>query len=261
MSARNWLKQVEGELRRRKLPRQEVARLTAELADHLDDVMEAGSACDRMSQRRAAEISDPLFSLTEEHATMDASVAENLGSPAAIADTAVREFHRRQHLLSRSRLAAFCTFVLLPLPAVCLAWLASLAALALLGFVVDQFDTSDTIAPREVTAAEVLIAHLTFTLLLIAPPAGVAALFGRIARKSAHVWGWGLAACLLVALGAAHGSVQLTFSEMPGKSQLMFGVGFGQSLLQLRILGQCIIPLATGILALRRSARYCSVYR
>jgi hypothetical protein len=35
---------------------------------------------------------------------------------AEIADTAVREFHRRKNLLSRSWLAAFGTFALLPLP-------------------------------------------------------------------------------------------------------------------------------------------------
>ncbi len=254
MSARNWLEKVEEELLRRKLPRREIARLTAELADHLEDARGARAASCRTRDRRTAEISGPLFSLTEEHMSMDASVAESLGSPTDIADTAVREFHRRKHLLSRSRLAAFCTFVLLPVPAVLLAWVATFAALISLGYVLSWLDVPDPTESRDVTAAEVLITHLVLMLILIGSPAGVAALYGRLARRSAHVWGWGLVACLLVALGTAHGNIQATFSELPGKSELMFGIGFGQNLLRLRVLGQCVIPLATGLLVLRRSA-------
>jgi hypothetical protein len=254
MSGRNWLEQVEDELLRRKLPRPEVARLTAELADHFDDVMEARCAPDTMFERQTARFTDPLCSLTEERMSMEASVAESLGSPAAIADTAVREFQRRRHLLSRSRLAAFCTFVLLPLPAVVLAWAATFTGLVALGYFLNWLDVPDPTELRDVTAVEVLVTHLILVVVLIAPPAGIAALFGRLARKSGHVWGWGLAACLLVALGTAHGNIQATYSELPGKSELLFGLGFGINLLQMTKLGQFAVPLATGVLVLRRSA-------
>src|SRR4029077_1032131 len=113
----------------------------------------------------------------------EASVAESLGSPAEIAETAVREFRRRRNLLSRSRLAAFCTFVLLPLPALCLAWIASLAGLVLLGEILNLLGEilnwlgiPDRSAEHEVTGLQVFLTWLVLIGILVVPAAGVAAL-------------------------------------------------------------------------------------
>jgi hypothetical protein len=62
-SKSTWLECVEAELLGRKLPRQEVARLVAELADHLSD------------------------SLKEEPMSTEAIAVNCLGSPGEIADT------------------------------------------------------------------------------------------------------------------------------------------------------------------------------
>jgi hypothetical protein len=222
MSGRRWLESVERELSRSKLPRQEVARLVAELADHLADVMESRSAAGTCPARGKAGVVSLTY-LTEEDMSMDASVVESLGSPAEIAETAVREFRRRRNLLSRSRLAAFCTFVLLPLPALCLAWSTVVAGLMLLGEILDGAGLPDASEWGEVTGGEIILVYLVMYLILLVPAAGVAALFGRLARKTALHWRWGIVACLLVAMGTGLMRVQATFSDSPGKNMIMFG--------------------------------------
>jgi hypothetical protein len=249
MSGRLWLENVERELSRGRLPRQEVARLVAELSDHLADVMESRSATGPGPVCQAASaVSSP--DLTEENMSMEARVVESLGSPAAIAETAVREFRRRRNPLSRSRLAAFCTFVLLPLPALCLAWTATFAGLALVGEVLDRVGVTDPSANHEVTGLYLFLGTLLLNCVVLAPAAGVAALFGRLARKTARRWRWGLAACLLVALGTALVTTDATFSELPGESTITFGLGIDT--LRFSALGQFLIPLAVGLLVLRR---------
>ena len=236
MSARLWLENVERELKSSKLPRCEIARLVAELSDHVADAM------------------SPLAHLTEENMQMETSVAETLGSPAEIAETAVREFRRRRNILSRSRLAAFCTFVVLPVPALCLAWATSFAALFLVGEVVSWLDVPDPLRD-EMKAAEVFAVYTVITCLLVAPAAGMAAFFGRLAGRTQHHWRWGLVACLLVAMGTGLIFCQATFSEFAEKSMVMFGLGIGKAFLPLSALGQFLIPLATGLLVLQRNTR------
>jgi hypothetical protein len=255
MSGRRWLESVERELSRSRLPRQEVARLVAELADHLADVMESRSAAATCAARGKAGVPF-LTHVTEKNMSMDASVVESLGSPAEITETAVREFHRRRNLLSRSRLAAFCTFVLLPLPALCLAWTAAMAGLMLFGEVLDGTAAPDALELGEVTGWEIFLLYLETYVILLAPAAGVAALFGRLARKTALHWRWGIAACLLVALGTGFVTVKATFSDSPEKSMVMFGVGIGRNLMPVSGLGQFLIPLATGVLVLRRQTQH-----
>jgi hypothetical protein len=255
MSGRLWLEAVERELCRRRLPRQEVARLVAELSDHLADAMDSRPPSGVLPARDAASV-DPLFNLTEEHMSMDASVAECLGSPAEIAEAAVHEFRRRRNLLSRSWLAAFCTFVLLPLPALLLGWMATLHVM---GEICEWFGAGE--GPiREITPSWVFVVHLLLAVLVVAPAATLSAVFGRLARKTGHCWRWGLAACLLVALATALVTTTATFSEKPGKSQIMFSVPvsgsvrFWKSLIQPDHVAQFLLPLGTGVLILRRSA-------
>lgn len=235
MSARLWLDNVERELSRSKLPRREISRLLAELSDHFADAM------------------SPLVHLEEENLRMEASIVETLGSPAEIAQTAVREFRRRRNLLSRSPLAAFCAFVLLPLPVLCLIWTASLAAMLLLSATISWFGVLDS-PVQDVTAGEVFGFYVLFICLLVAPAAGVAALFGRLARKTDNCWRWGLAACLVVALGTGIVFCQASFSDLPGKSMVMFGLRLSRASVSWSAVGQFLIPLATGLLVLRRTA-------
>jgi hypothetical protein len=253
MPNRQWLDEFQSELLRRKLPRREVARLVAELSDHLTDMKESRNASGRTPE--AATVNGlPSPPLQENHMSMEANVAEYLGSPADVAESARREYHRRQSLLSRSRLAAFCTFVLLPLPALCLAWGVSFAAAYAFGNVLKKF-MPDPSAHTVVTETHAVVGQLLLLGILLLPAAFVAVLFGRLARRTAHRWGWGLAACLLVALGTMSGTFKLTYGDTPGKNQVFFGVGIGKSILHLNHFGQFLIPLATGVLVLRRSSR------
>ena len=89
--AASWLERVESELRNRRLPRREVARLVAELTDHLSDLAEFQGKSSLPPAART-RVFPHLPSLKEEPMSMEANAIECLGSPAAIADTAVREF-------------------------------------------------------------------------------------------------------------------------------------------------------------------------
>jgi hypothetical protein len=261
MSGRLWLEAVERELFRRRLPRQEVARLVAELSDHLADAMDSRSAAGPSPAQDAANM-DSLLNFTEEHMSKVVSAAECLGSPAEIAETAVQEFRRRRTLLSRSWLAAFCTFVLLPLPALLVGWLAAFQAVRLLCYSCEWFRSGDG-PVREITPSWVLGVNVLLVILVVAPATTLAALFGRLAQKTAHRWWWGLAACFLVALATPVATTTATFSESPGKDQIRFYVPlygsaqhwrslYWKSLAQPTQLGQFLLPLGVGVLILRR---------
>jgi hypothetical protein len=253
MSDINWLEQVEQELSRRRLPRQEVARLIAELGDHLMDRAESCGAAQGSTGGPQTLFSSSSF--TEKNMSMDASVIENLGSPEQIADVAVREYRRRKNLLSRSRLAAFCTFVIMPLPALCLLWALVILALVQFG---EWVDVDPNLGDCEVTPGVVLATHAASLLLLLVPAIGLAAFYGRIARRTGRSWLWGLPACLLVAVGAGLVNYKLTFSDAPGKSMMMFGIGWPVPKLQIE---QFLLPLSIGSLVLLRSARIASCRR
>jgi hypothetical protein len=258
-----WLECIEKELRSRKLPQQEVARLVAELADHLCDL--AGSQGEFSPQPTAGTHLAPLPTIfKDEPMSTEANAIECLGNPAEIADTAVREFRRRKNLFSRSRLAAFVTFVLLPLPLLAFAWLASMTAIsASLECVYAALEWSGQIprAPDDLletwfdnaTQFEVIAVHLFLIAVLTVPAVGVAALYGRLARRTTSRWLWGLTACTLVGLGFGAAQYDLKISDQPGKSQLLFMVGIGRQPLR-----QCcysVLPMCIGVLVLRRSGR------
>jgi hypothetical protein len=214
-SLKNWLERVEIELRGRKLPRQEVARLVAELADHLSDLADSQGNLSLPPAARSL-VTSPPPSLKEEPMSMEANAVECLGSPAEIADTAVREFRKRKNLLSRSPLAAFGTFVLLPLPLLVAAWLACMvvtevsletlhAGLEWSGAIpaspadTAEADPADYLALRlrEGSQFEIIAVHLVLIALLSVPAMGVAVLYGRLARRTPRRWLWGLTACAI----------------------------------------------------------------
>jgi len=197
----------------------------------------------------------------------DANVVECLGSPEEIADIAVREFRRRQNLLSRSRLAAFLTFAVLPIPALCLAWITAFAFLLGIGECLECL-TAD-LEPRDLPANyEVLLVHGFALAIWLLPAVGLAALFVRLARRTGRLRRWGTTACLLVALGTGASHYQLTFSDIPEKSQLIFGFGwhfpasdhalsgFGWPAGQL---SSFLLPLLVGLLVMYRTVRRSEV--
>jgi len=251
MSARQWLEQIERELIRRRLPRHEVVRLVAELSDHLDDVLswENRAGVGPAAGGRGG-LSPPV--LMEEPMSMSAHVVESLGSPAEIAESAVREF-RRRNLLNRSRLAAFATFVLAPVPLVIASWAIVLSLLMLIGSLIpDEVIASEK--PRTVTAVEVIGVNAFVLAVVITPPIVVAAFYGRLARRTAHGWRWGIAACVLVGIASGLTNYNCTFSEEPQKSQIMCGVNVGMRIGFAQI-AQFAIPLACGLIVLRRSVK------
>jgi F0F1-type ATP synthase assembly protein I len=250
-----WLSELQRELSRRKLPRREIARLVAELSDHLADMMESQQASGRTPEAAAVSYL-PSDSLKEDHMSKDANVTERLGSPSLVAESALREYRQRSSVLSRSRLAAFCTFVLSPLPALCLAWIVSMTAIVALGsvwkvFIPDPTDRSQITPQLEAIGEAIVIAYVMVPAIL------VSVFYGRLARKTPNPWRWGLAACLLVALGTmlVHTQFEVKHSNLPGKNQVMFGVGFGTGFLKASRLVQFALPFAAGLLMLRRSAR------
>jgi hypothetical protein len=250
MHGRQWLDQIERELIRRRLPRQDVARLLAELSEHLEDVMRFEQRSSAAPATAARDALSPLV-LMEEPMSLDAHVAERLGSPVEIAESALHEFRQRS-LLNRSRLAAFATFVLSPIPLVVVAWGLVFALVGLLASLVPESVVAAE-KPRTVTTAEVLGVNALVLAVVIAPPILVAAFYGRLARRTLHRWHWGIAACLLVAVASSLATYQCTFSGEPGKSQVMLGVAAKMSFPTFTQIGQFVVPLACGLIVLRRS--------
>jgi hypothetical protein len=272
MSEPTWLERVETELLRRKLPRHEVARLVTELADHVTDLADSryapfGQPVAGSSASRGILLSPLSPSLKDEPMSTDASVVECLGSPIEIADSAVREFRRRRNLLSRSWLAAFGTFALLPLPLLVVAWLVTMmtfgTSLEILQFGLEWSgavplgpawaDPADFLVDglREGQWLDVLIVNCCGIAVLLIPAAGLSFLFGRLAGRTSRRWLWGLTASALVGLGFGASHFESTFSDLPGKSQMQFIVGFGRH--PLRQCGYGLLPLAVGALVLLRS--------
>ena len=185
--------------------------------------------------------------------SVSAPVAESLGSPAEIADSALREF-RRRNLLSRSRLAAFAMFVLAPIPLMVVAWGLLMCLLGLIAELIPDSVIQDE-PYRLITEAQVIGVNAFVLALVICPPIAVAAFYGRLARRTVHRWQWGIVACVLVGIASSLLTYHCTFAEEPGKSQIQIGLGVGASLRWPRFseIGQFVVPLASGLIVLRRS--------
>ncbi|MBS0266588.1 MAG: hypothetical protein JSS02_31950 [Planctomycetes bacterium] len=251
MLSRDWLKGVERELLSRSLPRQEVARLVAELADHLADALDGTLVPDVCPVEGPVPSLSVPSSKTEDVMSMEANVIESLGSPTEIASVAVREFQRRKPLLSRSWVAAACAFVLLPLPALVVGWGLALALAVGIAAGLEKLGIPDPAAAHAVSTGLVVGTYVVLYVILLAPAAGVSVLFVRLAKKTARAGRWGLVACAIVALATACARLDASFSELPGKSTLTLGLQIGDAL-PWSSLGQFLIPLAIGVLALWR---------
>jgi hypothetical protein len=247
-----WLDRVETELRRRRLPQPEVVRLISELSDHLSDVVDSQEIVSRNPPLLTLHASSSsLLSLKDDLMRMEASAVDCLGSPAEIADTALREFRRRRNLLSRSRLAAFGTFVLLPLPVWFFSWVVTLVlsckALEWIGLV-----PAGTIGPVDVTLAQIVLTQGTMIVASLAPSAGLVALFARFAARTQRPLLWGLTACALIAFVTAFEGYGADLNQPQGQ-RFWFGPSVRAEFAMRQTL-QCAVPLMVGFLALKRFA-------
>jgi hypothetical protein len=225
MDRRRWLERVEAELTGRGLPAGVRARLLAELRDHLDDLTEGGSD---MAVQIEQQMGDP-------------------GELAAAAAAGHRGWVRRHPML---------VFVLAPIPAVLLAVTCYMLAVVGLGYAVGEaVGEADEAPPEGIvrSAADALFYGIAFI-----PFVGVAVALGRLAIRSGAAGWWAVVALCQVTVFAGLVRVQSTWSDLPGESQLMLGVGFPFT--GWRQVAQMLLPLALGWFVLRaRSPRPSAV--
>jgi hypothetical protein len=182
--------------------------------------------------------------------SMDASAVDCLGSPAEIADTALREFRRRRNLLSRSELAAFITFVLLPLPVWFFSWVVTLVLSAKsLGWI--GFLPAAKMLPLDVTLTQIVVSQFVTIVASVAPSAVLVALFARLAARTRKPLLWGLTTCTLVALVTAFEGYGVNLDGPPDQ-RFFFGPLIGHGFVARQLL-QCAVPLLVGFVALRRA--------
>lgn len=211
MGHRNWLERVANELAGQGLPAGARARLVAELRDHLEDLTDGG-----------AEMASEL------------EVEARMGAPAEVAAAAGRA---RAGWVRRHPLVVFG---LGPVPAAvaCVALYA--AGLVALGVAARAAGLAADSTAR--AAAGVLVAGAAFV------PFALAALaFARLGVRAGVGRGWALAALAQIALVAGFATVSLTWSDLPGRSQL--AVGLRAPAVEGRQWAQLAVPLVLGCAA------------
>ena len=239
MVRRKWAERVEEALAGRGVPAWYRRRLLAELRDHADDLTEG----------------EGMTMATE------TLLESRLGEPGALANQAAEEF-RRGRWASRHPLL---TFGLLPLPALVLAFVATvlltwLAAVGLAWLLAGDMDE----LPRP---AQVTFAYTTAWGVRFVPFAVAAGLFTRLYLRSRVSRWWFAAAALQVLLVAGTFHSALNISDEPGESVWMIGLawmpaprgeGWNWPLLNLggwTQAAQVVVPLAVGALLLRAGQR------
>lgn len=218
MDNRPWLDRLREELSRRRLPRAYAERLVEELSDHFQD-------------------------LTEETMHTEAVVAR-LGEPEIVAETAVR---CRPSFFRRHRWLRMTTFVILPVPLLVLSWALIMAALVMTGEALGADEGMRELA-HGWTRFQDIIAHLFFSATVTVPATLLAGGYCLLARRSGSRQRWGIAAGVLVAAFAGLVTHQLTFSDVPGKGSIAFGVGFPPKIGVWQLV-QFALPLAVVCLA------------
>lgn len=184
--------------------------------------------------------------------SMEASAVDCLGSPAEIADTALREFRRRRNLLSRSELAAFVTFVLLPLPVWFFSWVMTLVLLCKsLGWI--GFLPAARMLPLDVTLQQIVVSQFVTIVASVVPSAVLVAFFSRLAARTQRPLLWGVTACALMALVTAFEGYGVNLDGPPDQ-RFFFGPLIGSGFVMRQLL-QCAIPFLVGFVALRRTVQ------
>jgi hypothetical protein len=219
MDRRRWLERVANELVGQGLPARVRARLLEELQDHLDDLMEGG-----------------------ETMATEAAIAERMGDPGELAAAASAPYRgtrwvRRHPLL---------VFGLAPLPAILLGVALYTLALVAVGYGAIAVGYDEDSFSR--TAATALVYGMGFI-----PFPAVAVILGRLVVRCGVSRWWAVAALAQVTLLAGFATVQLTWSDLPGQSQLM--VGFRAPLSGWRQAAQLVLPLVAGWLVIRAAGR------
>jgi hypothetical protein len=184
MDAQQWLNQLQAALARQNLPPFYVARLVAELSDHISDSLEDRMSTDAKDLRH---FTSPL------------------GSPTAVAAAAIGEFRKRRF----STRHPIWTFLVIPIVSLVLGWIA-----AVLVFVLGASAISWLSGGNVERLPQWLIASLPVLTgaFVLAPIALVAVLVCRVASRAAIGWKWPLAACVILALigGTALFDVKMT---------------------------------------------------
>lgn len=90
-------------------------------------------------------------------------------------------------------------------------------------------------------------------LAVVVPSALLTVFYCKLARGTPGSLRWTIVSCLLISLLAAASHFQVTFSDLPGKNTLMFGLGLGRMTLQVNPLIRASIPLLLGFWLWRRA--------
>ena len=225
MDRQPWLERVADELAGRGLPARARARLLEELRDHLEDLTEGGA--------KMATATD---------------LGQQMGPPEDIASVAAMEYRRSSWVRRHPRLV----FGLAPLPT-------AILGLAVYMLVAVGIAAGLTAAgygePESLIARHRLesVAAVYWYSLAFVPFVSVAGVFGWLAMRSQVAGRWVIVALLQVALLGGMATTQVRWSDIPGQSQLLLGVGI--PLTGWRQAAQLILPLAVGWLTLRASRR------
>jgi hypothetical protein len=232
MSTPNALEGFARQLIKRGLPADYSEHAAAELADHFHDLK--------------SEMSASVF----DEVTAPAEALRRLGDPSGLVKKTVREYQRR-HWCGRWPLV---TFLLAPIPALCVLWLAMAATLAgagslckLLGIALSQVDGRTSLFERCLIES---MWGITFLL----SPVIVTALFSRLARRSGLALAWGLVVGvqLMLFVGLTHFDVDyqrctlqvglpVDMPTLSGWVNWYFGGTW-------RHLMQVVVPLALGLM-------------
>ncbi len=234
----NWLEDVRRRLKAAGVGIDRRERLLVELREHGEDCLREWQGDDW--QRSAA------MTTKEGTATVADRLSARLGTPEAVAETAVRHgapepFARRYRWL---------LLVLAPLP---LYWLGAVLYVLALGGMRWCYlgDAPGAQTPSVFVAGLYGLAYV--------PSALVVAVLAVLAARSRLGIGWWLAASAIPVLIASRLVVMVELSDLPGKSSMLLGADLSPHLVARHFM-QALVPLAIGglayVVATRRQGRY-----
>jgi len=200
MSMPSVLEGAIGQLIRRGLPADYAERAVTELADHHGELVEELSATG-MDERAVAH-----------------EALRRLGDPRTLVKRTVREYQRRYW----SGRWPLLTFLLGPVFTLALMWVGACVAMTAIGYLgtLCGFESDGRMDRGELLGSYGV--WIAFTMLL---PCLVAAMYWRIANRSAMAWPWPLTSCLTLALVAG----QLFVTIDPAKATVTAGIMLIQS--------------------------------
>jgi hypothetical protein len=230
MSKHRLLEKVAAGLRRRGLPRADIARLLEELNDHVTDIL--------------TEERSPMHESTK----LNEKIETRVGRPELLVAAAVAN---RRHASFFGRHPVW-SFIVAPIPLAVLAWfLFVFAFFGLLEGAAWLFGDAFEIEGKAVRDWPTWLFYTVKAFEYVAPflpSAVVAVFFCRCANRAGVSWRWTLTACSLVAFVAWTLVVQMKLPEEPGQGEYM--LGFGLPFFRLMNLAQLLVPLAVGMLFL-----------